>query len=54
MISVLVDILCLPNSGYFEKTGVFQQPRLTASTINPIVTCEGAAVGYFGVDWLAE
>jgi hypothetical protein len=27
LISVLVDIFYLPNSGYFDKTGVFQQPQ---------------------------
>ncbi len=26
-ISVLVDIFYLPNSGYFDKRGVFQQPQ---------------------------
>jgi hypothetical protein len=26
-IFVLVDIFYLPNSGHFDKTGVFQQPR---------------------------
>jgi hypothetical protein len=29
-ISVLVDIFYLPNSGYFDKTGVFQQPQAIA------------------------
>jgi hypothetical protein len=31
--SVSVDIFYLPNSGYFDKTGVFQQPRLLATVI---------------------
>jgi hypothetical protein len=31
--SVSVDIFYLPNSGYFDKTGVFQQPRLVTTTI---------------------
>jgi hypothetical protein len=34
-ISVLVDIFYVPNSGYFGKIGVFQQP-LSISLIMPL------------------
>jgi hypothetical protein len=32
-IFVLVDIFYPPNSGCFDKTGVFQQPRLFSTVI---------------------
>jgi len=35
-ISVLADIFYLPNSSYFDKTGVFQQPRLLTTVITTV------------------
>jgi hypothetical protein len=34
-ISVLVDIFYFPNSGYFDETGVFQQPQAITLRIPP-------------------
>ena len=32
-ISILANIFCFPNSGYFDKTGVFQQTRMLTTAI---------------------